>query len=239
MTSLTTGSWLDAGFIGFDTETTGVRTGSDRIVTAAAITRVPNSPDVARSWLINPGVDIPTAASAVHGITTEYAQAHGASPESALEEIADELAQGLRQGIPVVAFNASFDLQILEAELERYGLATLRQRLGTGIGPVIDPLVLDRAVDRYRKGKRTLTHLCEVYQVIPSGDLHAAETDVRATLDVLEQILLLHPQLTDKSLGELHAYQQEAHRAWAQNFNEWLARQGRADGDGPSEIWPL
>ena len=39
------------------------------------------------TWLVNPGIDIPAEASAIHGITTERAQAEGMDPAEAAEEI--------------------------------------------------------------------------------------------------------------------------------------------------------
>ncbi|MDR0366186.1 MAG: hypothetical protein LBH68_05095, partial [Bifidobacteriaceae bacterium] len=61
--------------VGFDTETTGVRTEADRIVTAALVCRRADGSREAATWLINPGVEIPAQATAVHGITTAKAQA--------------------------------------------------------------------------------------------------------------------------------------------------------------------
>ena len=38
------------------------------------------------------------------------------------------------------------------------------------------------------------------------------------------------------SLPVLHAYQVDAHRAWASSFNDWRARQG-FDGPGAGLSW--
>ncbi|NTV39533.1 MAG: DNA polymerase III subunit epsilon, partial [Demequinaceae bacterium] len=146
-------SWLDGPMVGFDTETTGVSPTSDRVVSAALIRRERDSVET-RTWLIDPGVEIPERATAVHGITTERARAEGAAPEVALEEIASALAEALAAGIPVAGFNVQYDLTILDAELARHGLVTLTQRLPGGVRPIVDPLVLDRHLDRYRKGPR-------------------------------------------------------------------------------------
>ncbi|MDO5494441.1 MAG: exonuclease domain-containing protein [bacterium] len=228
-------SWAYGPLLGFDTETTGVNPSSDRVVTAALVMR-DGAGTRERTWLIDPGVEIPEGAAAIHGITTEKARAEGRPPAEALAEIATMIAQALGAGIPVVAFNAGFDLQILDSELARHGLPTLPERLGGPVRPVIDPLVIDRAVDRYRRGKRTLGHLCEVYGVTGSG-LHTAEVDVVATLDVLQAIARRHaPQLQHLDLLGLHAFQVDAHRAWAENFREWLATKGRTDG--PGDAWP-
>ncbi|MBN9328148.1 MAG: DNA polymerase III subunit epsilon [Cellulomonas sp.] len=168
-----TTSWSEGPLLGFDTETTGVDVDSDRIVTAALVRRDATSTSIT-TWLIDPGVPIPAEAAAIHGITTEHAREHGRPPRDALEEIAVELAEAFRTGVPVVAYNASFDLRLLDAELRRHRLPTLPDRLYQAARPVIDPLVLDRAEDRFRRGKRKLVDLCGFYRVIESGSLHSA-----------------------------------------------------------------
>ena len=77
--------WHDGPLVGFDTETTGVDVATDRIVTAAVVTRDATGTR-ARTWLIDPGVPIPPAATAVHGITTEQARTEGRAPRAALDE---------------------------------------------------------------------------------------------------------------------------------------------------------
>lgn len=231
--------WIDGPLLGFDTETTGTDVRRDRIVTAALV--LSHGPgregETVSTWLIDPGVEIPEAASAVHGISTAHAREHGMAPHDALDEVAALLADALSRGIPVVAFNASFDLQILEAELDRLGLPTLGARLGHEIAPVVDPLVLDRGLDRFRKGKRTLTDLCEVYGVTQDGRLHTADVDVSATLDVLRGILERHPELASAELSEVHQRQIGLHRDWAENFNDFLRRKGK--NPDVTTVWPL
>ncbi|WP_371152688.1 exonuclease domain-containing protein [Buchananella felis] len=224
--------------VGFDTETTGVDTGSDRIVTAAVVVRSPGRPDEVLTWLADPGVEIPQAASDVHGITTEYARAHGRPAAQVVEEVAAVLAALVSSGGTIVAFNASFDLAILREELHRYGLPTLEERLGGELRAVLDPLVIDRAVDRWRKGKRTLGSLVEHYGIAaPQGDLHTADVDVAATLDVLGAILTQYPEVGARSEAERFEWQRQAHREWAESFNKWLRRQGR-DNNLASTQWP-
>lgn len=229
-------SWASGPLLGFDTETTGVSTSSDRIVTAALVRRDPLRGTTVDTWLIDPGVPIPEAASAIHGITTEHARMNGVSPWVALEEIAARIAADLRAGVPLVAFNATFDVSILEAELVRHGLPTLPDRLGGPVVGVIDPLVIDRKVDRWRKGKRKLVDLCGVYGVDDAVDLHTADVDVIATLDVLAAMVERHPGLAEMSLADLHGFQQEAHREWAASFNAWRTSKG-LDGPGAGLEW--
>lgn len=241
-------SWVTGPLLGFDTETTGVDPLGDRLVTAAVVSRGPLGADGARgqdvrTWLADPGVEIPEAATAVHGITTRQARERGRRAQDVLEEVARALAEAMSAGTPVVAFNGSYDFSLLEAELARHGLPGLRERLGRGgdgheIGPILDPLVLDRAVDRYRRGKRRLGDLCAVYGVRVDESLHTAEVDVTAALDVLEAMVRAHPRLGSMSLEELQGFQVRAHREWAESFNAWLAKKN-PERAGADPSWPL
>lgn len=184
-----TGSWAAGPYLSFDTETTGIDVETDRVVTAAAVHIQPGQAPVTRTWLVNPGIDIPAGATAVHGITTEMARADGIHPSVALDEISLELETALASGIPLVIMNASYDLTLLDRELMRYRLGGLGERLGGygAIRPVLDPMVLDREVDKYRKGKRTLEALCQHYKVKIDG-AHDASADAIASCRVLWRI---------------------------------------------------
>lgn len=228
--------WADGPLVGFDTETTGVDVGTDRIVTAAVVRRA-GGRTLTRTWLIDPGVEIPAAAAEIHGITTAHARAHGRSPAGALEEIAEALSGALARGEPVVAYNASFDLSLLDAELRRHGLRTLPERLTRDVRVVVDPLVLDRWLDTYRPGKRRLGDLCAHYGVT-AGVLHSADADVVATLDVLAAICARFPGLRRAAPDRLHDAQVRAHRRWAEGFNAWRTEQG-LDGPGAELAWPV
>ncbi|NYI40676.1 exonuclease domain-containing protein [Demequina lutea] len=231
-------SWLDGPMVGFDTETTGVSTTTDRIVTAALIRREGERVET-RTWLIDPGVEIPARATEVHGITTEQARAEGVPPEGALEEIAAALAEALTASVPVVGFNVQYDLSILDAELSRHGLPTLGQRLPGGVRPVVDPLVLDRHLDKYRKGPRKLIDMCHIYVVpVDADSLHAADADVLATLDLVHAIADRYPTVGQTDLPALHDQQAEAHRVWAVRFGAWLKSKGTID-DLPRPDWPV
>ncbi|WP_058234817.1 exonuclease domain-containing protein [Devriesea agamarum] len=231
--------WLDRPLLGFDTETTGTDVTSDRIVTAALVysTGPGRDREVVATWLIDPGIPIPEAAQAVHHVTTEHARTYGQPPAAALDEMAALIAEALGDGTPLVAFNGSFDLKILEHELRRNNLPTVTDRLGHDIAPVVDPLVLDRSLDRFRKGKRTLSTLCELYGVTQNGEMHTADVDVSATLDVLRAMAAKHTKIAQVSLDELHREQVSMHRAWAENFNNYLRQKGKpADVE---VVWPL
>ncbi|OKL48570.1 hypothetical protein BSR28_00340 [Boudabousia liubingyangii] len=227
---------FDAKLLGFDTETTGVNPRQDRLVTAALISREPGREDEQRLWLADPGVEIPEAAQRVHGISTEKARAEGLDLRIVLEQVAAGIVEGWRQGAILVGFNISFDLQILHFGLERLGLPTLIDRAG-GFGPIADPLVLDRKFDRYRRGKRTLTDLCTVYDLGTGRDFHQADADVTATLDLFQAQLRRYPTLAGFSAAQLNEEQALAHEQWATSFNDWLRSKGRVAD--VSETWPL
>lgn len=232
------GRWLNGPLLGFDTETTGVDTDNDRIVTVALIasTGPGTACETVCTWLIDPGVEIPDGAAQVHGVTTEHARANGMAPAAALEEVAQLLAGSMGRGIPVVAYNASFDLRIIEAELSRNGLPTLTQRQGRQVGPIIDPLVLDRGLDRWRKGKRTLTDLVKVLGIAQDGRMHTADVDVSSTLAVLRALAAKHQTIGASDVDSLQSLQASLHRRWADGFNAYLARNGKPATASPD--WP-
>lgn len=213
-------------YCGFDTETTGINTDADRIVTANITVR-DSSGDRAYDWLINPGVEIPKAASDVHGVSNEVAQEQGADPKESLDEIAELLATKYLEGAIIVIYNAVFDLPLLKSELERHGLPTLEDRIGGPVIRVLDPLVLDRSLDKYRKGKRTLTKVCAHYGVDVSENAHEADADVRMTLDLLGAMGKLYRiEGTDE---ELYEFQSNAYTSWAENLGRYFRRIGQAD----------
>ena len=96
-------SWIDDPWMGFDTETTGVRALKDRLVTAALVLRIDgasyrsgvSSPDQVATWLTDPGVEIPEQATAVHGITTEQARATDAPSRRSSTSLAGSIVEHL------------------------------------------------------------------------------------------------------------------------------------------------
>ena len=82
-----------------------------------------------RAWLVNPGVPIPAGASKVHKITDEMVQKSGTDAATAVDQIAEALADEDR-GEVLVAFNAAFDISMLHCECKRYGVPTVEDRIG-------------------------------------------------------------------------------------------------------------
>lgn len=233
-------TWAAGPYLAVDTETTGVNVETDRIVTAAVVDIRPGEQPRTRTWLINPGVEIPAGATAVHGITTEQARADGVHPSGALDEISLEIETALASGMPIVAMNAAFDLTLLDRELLRYKLGGLGERLGgyDAIRPVLDPFVLDREVDKYRKGKRTLSSLCEHYKVTLNG-AHDASADALGACRVLFRIAKQYPRsIGTVDLHELHDKQVAWHAERQADFAAYRERIGEPLTDISTE-WPI
>jgi DNA polymerase-3 subunit epsilon len=230
-------SWHKRRLAAFDLETTGIDSESDRIVTAAVSLVGDGRPPAFHAWLLDPGIPIPPGASAVHGITTERARAEGRRPLEAVEEIVVLLAEQLRQGIPIVAFNARFDLTCLDREARRHGLTPLLDRVGGATGMlVIDPYVLDKQVDRFRKGKRTLGAVCAHYNV-PLDDAHDSHADALAAARVTWRLGQAFAELRDLELPTLHAQQIAWAAEQAASFEDYLRRNGR--DERIEQAWPV
>ncbi|MFC9326812.1 exonuclease domain-containing protein [Kitasatospora sp. NPDC057015] len=231
-------SWWHEPLVGFDLETTGTDPAESRIVTAALVDTVGSRRESATSWLLDPGVPIPADAEAIHRIGDDLARSKGRPAKEGVEEIAAALCERIRAGRPVVAFNAPFDLSLLDAELRRYGLPDLAERLGGPVTPVLDALVIDRAVDKYRKGSRTLQRVCEVYGV-ELTDAHEAGSDALAAVLVAVALGERYPaQVGDVALAELHHRQVGWYREWAEGLQAWL-RKGKDPEAVIDPRWPL
>jgi DNA polymerase-3 subunit epsilon len=229
-------SWHRRRLAAFDLETTGIDSESDRIVTAAVSVVGDGLPPVFHAWLLDPGIPIPAGASAVHGITTERARAEGRPPREAVEEIVAMLAEQLLENVPIVAFNARFDLTCLDREARRHDIAPLIERVGGAAGMlVVDPYVLDKQVDRFRKGKRTLGAVCAHYNV-PLDEAHASHADALAAARVAWRLGQAFEELRVE-LRALHEQQIAWAAEQAASFEDWLRRNGREERIEPA--WPI
>lgn len=169
--------------LSLDTETTGVNPWECRIVTCnMTYDYVDGTPPYICDWLINPEVDIPEGASDVHGITNEIAQRDGMPIKVGLESIAHHLNIWGERGLPIVVYNAAFDLTLLRNEFERNNIECTNR-----FDLVIDPYVLDKALDKYRKGKRTLEIVGKHYG-ITLENAHTADADSMASVRIAREI---------------------------------------------------
>jgi DNA polymerase-3 subunit epsilon len=244
----TVAKWTQMPVLGFDVESTCKNPHEDRIVTAALVRIAPGEESLTFNWLVNPGVDIPEGAAAIHGITTEHAAAHGQDPAVAVFEMSARLALWMGKGFPVVAFNAPFDLTMLEAENRRHGQPTLAERLAPRpVGPIIDPYVLDKKADKWRKNNcphcdavdRKLTG-CAIHYGVALGDAaHSAEPDAIAAVDVFHAIVRKHPAMfAGMTIGSLHQAQVGWRREQMDGLRAYFDRKGE-EHDGCDPSWPL
>lgn len=146
--------WWNERMVAFDLETTSAHPSEARIVTASIVEVGDKRPTTTRAWLVDPGIEIPAEASAIHGITTEQART-GTPAAEAVRDIAETIAK--LEMHPLVIFNARYDLTVLDRECRRHGIGPLP----LVFGPVIDPLVIDKHLDRYRPGSRKLAAICQ------------------------------------------------------------------------------
>ncbi len=213
--------------MGFDTETTGVVPKKDRVIQAGIVTEKKD-----HDWLINPQVPIDPGAVAVHGISDDKVKAEGIDPKAALEEVAAHLRTAIEERIPVVIYNAPFDLTLMYYEFERHGITDVDlERL-----LIVDPLVLDKQMDRFRKGKRKLDIVAAHYRVELS-DAHSALADARASVALARILGERFADLAAMDAAELCAAQKEWYAADKERFEAWLRSKGRdADID---RRWPL
>ncbi len=232
-------TWSNGTMVGFDLETTGVDPFDARIVSAAVV-RVDRGGAVlpgSRCWLVDPGIPIPAEASAVHGITSDDARTRGRPRWSALPEIMGALQDAFTAGLPVVVFNAPYDLTLLGMEAKRLGLPPLHERSWWGRALVVDPLVMDRALDRFRSGKRTLSATAAHYGV-PALDAHSAFGDAVAACAVARVIAGRSSFVAQADRRHLARAQLVWHASWAERMQVRLRQ--RAD---PTAVvdrsWPV
>jgi DNA polymerase-3 subunit epsilon len=214
-------SWWKALGV-FDLETTGIDVETARIVTAHVGLIDATGASIAHGeWLADPGVEIPEQASAVHGISTERARAEGRPAAEVVAEIVAALRAVFARGVPLVVYNAPYDLTLLDREARRHGVEPLGE-VGE-IGCVVDPLVIDKAVDRFRKGKRTLEAAASVYGVV-LDDAHDAGADAVAAGRVAQAMARRYPEQLDVPTTDLHDLQVGWCSTQAASFQEYMRR---------------
>jgi len=219
----------------FDLETTGIDVTADRIVTAhVGLLDASGRVIRARDWLADPGVEIPEGARAIHGISTEHARTHGLPAAEVVADVVSAVSGLLDAGIPVVAYNAPFDFSLLKYESLRHGVAPIENP-----SPVIDPLVVDKAYDRWRKGKRTLEVVAAHYAVRLDA-AHEASADAVAAGRVAQALAERFAPWLPDSVHELHTRQIGWARAQAESLTEYFIRIGRLDPEERLDgRWPI
>jgi DNA polymerase-3 subunit epsilon len=158
-----------------DTETTGLNARlGDRIIEIGCVelaNRRPTGNHFHR--YVNPEREVEEGALRVHGITNEFLQ-----DKPRFADIARELIDYLA-GADLVIHNAAFDVEFLNAELERLDLPPVERH----VAAVVD--TLRQARDLHPGKKNSLDALCERYQVDHSHrTLHGALLDASLLAEV-------------------------------------------------------
>lgn len=224
-------------YIGFDTETTGINPFNDRIVQAAIAVWDDDEKVFEKQWFINPGIEVPKAASDVHGFSTEFLREHGGD-RSALVEVANVLLEQYSNGDSVICItNAPFDTTFLNAELNRLG----RARIDWDSFLIADSYVLDKAIDKYRKGSRKLVDTAKVWGVeVDESAAHDATYDLYLSVAVVKKILEGRPLGSDQVSREKFMEFQRVHkREQARGLQEYLRRKDPSaivNGEWPERL---
>jgi DNA polymerase-3 subunit epsilon len=211
-------SWYDILGV-FDLETTGIDVETSRIVSAhVGVIDASGASVEHRTWLADPGIEIPVQASAVHGISTERARAEGRPASEVVAEVTAALRQLLSRGIPITIFNAPYDLTLLNREAIRHGVEPLATPF-----PIVDPLVIDKAVDRYRRGKRTL-EFAALHYGVQLIDAHNAGSDAIAAGRVAQALGRQYLADLPPTVEGLHLAQAAWAKEQAQSFQDYMRR---------------
>jgi len=224
--------WSRGTLLGFDLETTGVDPMADLPVQVALVTVDTEGRGERTVFLVDPGRDVPEAARAVHGISSEQVREEGRTLGDAARVIHGVLSGAQEALVPVVVMNASYDITIASRLFAAFGLSPVEWQA------LVDPLVIDRKVDRFRSGKRRLDALCATYGVA-LGSAHDAGHDADATIALARALAARYPELDRYGIKELTRLEQDWHRDWATEFDRWRRSKGQP-GLAPGELcWPV
>jgi DNA polymerase-3 subunit epsilon len=161
----------------FDTETTGLDPYQGHRMVEIGCVELLNGIPTGQFFhrYVNPERDIPAEAFAVHGLSTEFLK-----DKPFFAEIADDLISFLGEA-PLIAHNALFDTNFVNAELERVNKALIgRER-------VIDTLLLARR--RHPAGPNRLDDLCLRYGIDSSRRTkHGALLDAELLAEVYVEL---------------------------------------------------
>lgn len=198
---------LTKPIIFFDLETTGVYIATDRIVEISILKIFPNGNKESNTWLVNPEIEIPAEATAVHGITNE---------KVVMEPTFKELAPTINKMIAdcdLAGFNSNrFDIPLLAEELMRAGIDF----------DMNNRKAIDVQVIFHKKEQRTLSAGYQFYCGKNLEDAHSAEADTNATYEILLAQLEKYDDIgnTVEALSDFSSHRDRADFAGFILYNE-------------------
>ncbi len=191
----------------FDLETTGVNIGTDRIVEISILKVFPNGNKESKTWLVNPEIEIPAEATAVHGITNEKVVT-----EPTFKELANTVNDMIAD-CDLAGFNSNrFDIPLLAEELLR---ADIDFDMNTR-------KAIDVQVIFHKKEQRTLSAGYQFYCGKDLENAHSAEADTNATYEILKAQLDKYDDIENSvdALSEFSAHTKRADFAGFILFND-------------------
>ncbi len=179
---------LDRPLVVFDTETTGTNARVDRIIEIACLRLRPGGGQDEWVRRVNPGIPIPPASTAIHGISD--ADVAGL-PRFA--DVARDLAAFL-DGCDLAGYNITgFDLPVLRTEFLRAGVPF----------EVLDRRLVDAQRIFFSREPRHLAAAARFYCDAEHAGAHGARADAEMTLRVLVGQLRRYEDLP-REVGRLH-----------------------------------
>ena len=191
----------------FDLETTGIDITKDRIVEISILKVYPNGNKESKTWLVNPTIPIPKAASDVHGITDERV-----AGEPTFKELAKQIHNMIKDS-DLAGYNSDrFDIPLLAEEMLR---AEVDFDLGNRVS--VDVQTIFHKVEQ-----RTLSAAYKFYCGKDLIDAHTASADTNATYEILKAQLDRYDSLENniKKLSEFTYRKQIADFAGFIGYND-------------------
>jgi DNA polymerase-3 subunit epsilon len=163
-----------------DLETTGINVSTDRIVEIAIVKISNDGTKQVKRRLVNPEMPIPSASSAVHGITDDMVK-----DAPTFKQIANEIKQFI-EGSDIGGYNSNrFDVPMLNEEFLRAGISV----------DIESRKLLDVQKVFHLMEQRTLSAAYQFYCHKTLEDAHTAEADATATWEILEAQIERYPQI--------------------------------------------
>lgn len=163
-----------------DLETTGTNVATDRIIEIAIVKVMPDKSIQKKTRRINPGMPIPPATTAIHGISDEDVK-----DCPTFKQAANELRQFM-DNCDIAGYNSNrFDIPLLVEEFLRTGLEfDVKGRKFIDVQKIF-----------HLMEKRTLSAAYKFYCDKNLENAHSAEADALATYEILEAQLDRYEQL--------------------------------------------
>ena len=191
----------------FDLETTGIDIVKDRIIEISYVKVFPNGKEESKTMRINPGMPIPPASTAIHGITDDDVK-----DCPLFKNVAKQLAAQI-EGCDLAGYNSNrFDIPHLAEEFLRAGVdIDLTRRKFIDVQTIF-----------YKMEQRTLAAAYKFYCQKSLENAHTAAADTMATYEVLKAQLDRYPELKNDVtfLSEFSSFTNNVDFAGRMVYNE-------------------